>query len=197
MSLQQLLFFDVRQGGLEPGCDRLRILLQRAFIRLLAGEAEPVQDSADVIAVMPDAEVKTDDFPDSGGGPSGVGEAMNVSTFVEEPLQGVALFKGECRHSPCGHCGLQCIGSLVPQELLPSAKGTHRDTQELGEFFTAVLAGFKKVEEVEATFFELSSREARRQPSVSHTSNLTSATSAGINNARPGTLRKHYRLQAV
>ena len=121
-----------------------------------------MQDSADVIAVMPDAEVKTDNFPDSGGGPSRVGETMNVSTFVEEPLQGVALFQGECRHSPCGHSCLERVCTLVSQELLPSAEGTHRDTQEFREFLAAVLAGFKKVEEVEATFFKLSSREARR-----------------------------------
>ncbi len=62
----------------------------------LAGEAQLVQDSPDVIAMMPDVEVTTDDLPDAGGRPAGVGEAMDLRVFVEQPLQGRSLLSGEC-----------------------------------------------------------------------------------------------------
>ncbi len=135
-----------------------------------------------MITMMPDVEVTTDDLPDSGGRPTGVGETVDLRAFVEERLQGLSLRSGECRYSPRGHCGLQGIGSLVSQELFPSAEGTHGNTQEIREFLTAVLPGFAQMEEVQPTFFELSSGEAQRQPTVSHSRSLTSVTSAGINN---------------
>jgi hypothetical protein len=69
----------------------------------------------------------------------------------------------------------------LAEKMLPGAEGTHGDPQELCEFLAAVLAGFELLEEVQATFFELKSGEARREPTVGHSPILPSLTSDEIN----------------
>jgi len=57
----------------------------------LAGEAELVQDSPDMIAVMPEVELTTDDLSHPEGGPAGVGKAVNLCTLEEQSFEKISL----------------------------------------------------------------------------------------------------------
>lgn len=65
--------------------------------------------------------------------------------------------------------------------MLPGVDGTHRNSQELSEFPSGVRLSLDQLEEVQATFFELSSGEMRGQPAVGHSPNILASTSAEIN----------------
>jgi len=121
---------------------------------------------------MPDAEVTTDDVSDSQGAPTGVRKAVDLCALVQHCFEVISLLRGECGHSPGGDGGLERVWTLMAQEVLPGAEGIHGYPEELCEFLAAVLAGFEEFEEVLATFCELSSREVRGQPSVSHSPSL-------------------------
>ena len=80
----RLLFFDLRNGRLNPGGHGFQVLFQCAFIRFLARKSQLVQDSPDVIAVMPEVELTTDDLSDPQGGPAGVRKAVDLRPLDEK-----------------------------------------------------------------------------------------------------------------
>ena len=115
------------------------------FVGLLAGEAELVQDSADMIAVMPEVELTTDDLSDPQGGPAGVRKAVDLRPLDEQACEDLSLLCGECGRSAGGDGGLERVWPTVTEAVLPVADGTHRNTQELAEFLGAVLLGFEQL----------------------------------------------------
>ena len=114
------------------------MLFQCAFVGLLAGGAELVQDSPDMIAVMPEVELTTDDLSDPEGRPAGIRKAVDLRPLDEKVFEDVTLFPGECGRSARGDGGLERKWSTVTEAILPVADGTHRNPQELSEFLRAV-----------------------------------------------------------
>ncbi len=167
---------------MNPGRHRFRVLFQRTFVRSLAREAELVQDSADMISVMPEVELTTDNLSDPKGRPAGIWKAVDICTLDQEAFEDVTLLPGECGWSARSDGGLERVWATVTEAILPVADGAHRNTQELAEFLGAVLLSLVQLEEVQSTFFELSSGQAGWQPTVSHPVILPSFTSAEINN---------------
>ena len=141
----RLLFFDLGQGGLNPGGHGFRVLFQCTLVGLLAGETESVQDSADVIAVMPQIELTTDDLSHPQGGPAGIRKAVVLRPLDEQACEDLSLLFGECGRSAGGDGGLERVWATVTEAILPVADGTHRNTQELSEFLGAVLLGFEQL----------------------------------------------------
>ena len=181
MSLQQLLFFDLGKGGVNPGGHRFRVLFQCAFVGLLTGKAQLMQDSPHVIAVMPEVEVPTDDLSYTEGRPAVIGEAVNLRTLDEQVFEDVTLLPRQRRRSARRDGGLERIWATVTEAIFPIADSTHRNTQELSEFLGGVRLSLEQLEKAQSTFFELSSGEVRWEPTVSHPVILPSFTSAEIN----------------
>jgi hypothetical protein len=72
---------------LHLGSHDFKVLFQCAFIELLAREAKLVQDSADMIAVMLEIELTTDERSDPEGRPTGIWKAVDLRTLDKETLE--------------------------------------------------------------------------------------------------------------
>ncbi len=141
-----------------------------------------MQNSPDVIAVVPEVELTTDERSDPEGRPADIWKAVDLCPFDEQAFEDVTVLPGECGWSARGNSGLERVWATVTETILPVADGTRRNTQELAEFLGAMRLSLVQLEKAQSTFFELRSGQVGWQPTVSHPAILLSFTSAEINN---------------
>src|SRR5262249_9507628 len=117
------LLADRRQALGEPQLLRCLVGARQAFARSLYREAELMQESRDVVVVVPDREPATDQAADPRPGPDAPGVARSRRPLLDERGELVVLRRGEPRR------GAGCLARLEPlgpRRVVPPKPLVHR-----------------------------------------------------------------------
>jgi len=147
-------FFDTRARGLHPGPYGLLILFHRPFPGFLGRESQAMEHLADMVDVVPHAQVPPDDFADTSGGPGGVGKAVCQGTLLQEGADLLLPLRGQAGGPTRGGGGLQATLAFEP--LFPGVDGVDRDAEVIRDLLVGVSTGLHHVQGGESPLFELS-----------------------------------------
>src|SRR5262245_9246658 len=105
-----------------PAFHLLEVLFAGAFLRLLRGPVQTlIEQPADVIGMVINAEVALDQYGDPLGGPQVVGPTVRHSPLVEQALQSNQLLRAETRRAARGGLDSQSVG--LASQASPTTQG--------------------------------------------------------------------------
>src|SRR6185437_1361715 len=116
-----------------PALDGRLIALDGPPDRDLGRPAEFLEQAADVILVVADAELLFDDEGDSGAGPYLAAEAVSLRAMPEELQDEALLFGGQAGDTARGRAGTKGLDSVAFGDGEPAADSGARDAERLGD----------------------------------------------------------------